>query len=69
MLSVLVERVVDGKLNFEQLEKLLWQSTLEVFRHLMAEVLERVDKELTVRRNAAREHLPYSERKRGVALG
>ena len=30
MLSVLVERVVDGKLNFEQLEKLLWQSTLGV---------------------------------------
>lgn len=54
MLSVLVERVVDGKLNFEQLEKLLWQSTLEVFRHLMAEVLERVDKELMKGRDKAR---------------
>ncbi len=54
MLSVLFERVVDGKLNFEQLEKLLWQSTLEVFRHLMAEVLERVDKELMKGRDKAR---------------
>lgn len=44
MISILLEKVMQGDLNFEQLEKLLWKSTLELFQHVMVEVLENLIK-------------------------
>lgn len=54
MISALVDAVLQKQLNFEQLEKLLWNCTLGFFRHLMVEVLEQLDEKLMKERDKAR---------------
>src|SRR5690554_7632185 len=54
MISILLEKVMQGDLNFEQLEKLLWKSTLELFQHVMVEVLEKLDQKLMENRDKSR---------------
>lgn len=54
MISVLVEKVIQGELNFKKLEELLWKSSLELFRHGMVEVLEQLDEKLMENRDKSR---------------
>ncbi len=42
------------KLNFEQLEKLLWKSTINLFQHVLVEILEQFDKKLMDNRDKNR---------------
>ena len=54
MVSALIEEVLNERLNFEQLEKLLWNCALGFFRQLMVEVLEEADEKLMKTRDKAR---------------
>ena len=54
MISTLLEKVMQEKLSFEQLEKLLWKSTIDLFQHMMVEVLEQFDKKLMENRDKNR---------------
>lgn len=54
MISILLERVMQEELNFGQLEKLLWKSTLSLFQHVMVEVLEQFDQKLMENRDKSR---------------
>ena len=54
MISALVEKIMEEKLDFKQLEKVLWDSALTLFQHLMVEVLEQFDKRLMKERDKGR---------------
>ena len=54
MISNLLEKVMHGELNFGQLEELLWNSTLDLFQHVMVEVLEQFDQKLMKNRDKGR---------------
>ncbi len=54
MVSKLVEDLMQEELTFEQLEKSVWETSLELFRHLMVEVLELFDQKLMDNRDKER---------------
>lgn len=54
MVSKLVEDLMRKELTFEQLEKSVWETALDLFRHLMVEVLELFDQKLMDNRDKQR---------------
>ncbi len=54
MISVLLEKITQDELNFEQLEKTVWKHSLDLFQHLMVEVLEEFDQMLMETRDKER---------------
>lgn len=54
MMTLLLEELIQGKLDLEKLEGLLWKSLLNVFRHMMVEILELFDEKLMRDRDKTR---------------
>jgi len=49
-----IKELEKGNLNFKKIEKLLFQLLIEIFRHLMVEILETIDTYLMATRDAKR---------------
>ena len=56
MKTELLNEILQGKLDFKRLEEFLWKSSLELFQHLMVEILEILDKKIMETREKARYH-------------
>src|SRR5690554_3999035 len=54
MISILLEKITQDELNFEQLEKTAWKLSLKLFQHLMVKVLEEFDQKLMETRDKKR---------------
>ena len=54
MIAILLEKIMQEELDFEKLEKLLWQGCLNLFQQIFVEVLEQYDQELMKKRDRTR---------------
>lgn len=52
--SICLEKILNSEINFEELEKLAWNTLLETFQHCMVEILEKIDTILMKNRDRSR---------------